>query len=172
MYGACTADVPEDAVRTPYKCRTDTVRTPYGRTGDVRRGYRTDISYNWLKHIPILLPGPPRRLLIWLLNPTRQRAHWQGCAYLLLLPISCGYRNRYRTDIVQIPQRTSYRISYGRTADVRRMYGGCTAKYRTDIVQAPYGYRTDITEPLPLQRHGGSSEMAGPSSEAQKGIAN
>ena len=60
MYGGCTADVPEDAVRTPYRCRTDTVRayggmygaepripygyrtdavrTPYGRTGDVRRG--------------------------------------------------------------------------------------------------------------------------------------
>ena len=30
------------------------------------------------------------------------------------------------------------------------MYGGCAARYRTDIVQIPYGYRADITEPLPL----------------------
>ena len=45
MYGGCTADVPEDAVRTPYRCRTDTVRTPYGRMGGCtarNRGYRTD----------------------------------------------------------------------------------------------------------------------------------
>ena len=30
------------------------------------------------------------------------------------------------------------------------MYGGCTGDVRLDIVQIPYGYRTDITEPLPL----------------------
>jgi len=30
------------------------------------------------------------------------------------------------------------------------MYGGYTGDVRLDIVQIPYGYRTDITEPLPL----------------------
>ena len=34
----------------------------------------------------------------------------------------------------------------GCTGDVRGMYGDV----RLDIVQIPYGYRTDITEPLPL----------------------
>ena len=30
------------------------------------------------------------------------------------------------------------------------MYGGYTGDVQLDIVQIPYGYRTDITEPLPL----------------------
>ena len=30
------------------------------------------------------------------------------------------------------------------------MYGGCTGDVRLDIAQIPYGYHTDITEPLPL----------------------
>ena len=32
------------------------------------------------------------------------------------------------------------------------MYGGCAARYRTDTARISYGYRTDITGPLPLYR--------------------
>ena len=141
----------------PYGHRTDAVQMPYGHlvrayggcTARMPYGYRTDMSYNWLKHIPILL------------------GRHGGCSYGYSIQrgsahtgrdarISCSYLYRavIVTDIVRISYR--YRNGYrtGYRTDVRRTYGGCTAKYRTDIVQAPYGYRTDITEPLPLKQKG------------------
>ena len=44
------------------------------------------------------------------------------------------------------------------------MYGGYTGDVRLDIVRIPYGYRTDITEALPLLGALSQNQFAEPKS--------
>ena len=153
----CTADVRRMYLKMPYGHRTDAVRTPYGhRTGvwgDVRRGTADTvrIPYRCRTDTVRAYGGCTARNRGWAWASRFECGVSRGATPLhtpcanSISPIMWMSRGCHTARF------NNRGISYGYRTDVRRMYGGCTLKYRTDTVQAPYGYRTDITEPLPLR---------------------
>ena len=159
MYGGCTADVPEDAVRTPYRCRTDTVQMPYGhRTGvwgDVRRGTADTvrIPYRCRTDTVRAYGGCTARNRGWAWASRFECGVSRGATPLhtpcanSISPIMWMSRGCHTARF------NNRGISYGYRTDIVRTYGGCTADVRRMYSEIPYGHRTGTVR-IPYGYHG------------------